>query len=132
MIGSVNSLGIIRAGRVIAGLAALAFGGCSTSIQLGSPQSEESVAAASPSNLASLTDVVQRNPNDPQAYNMRGSVLGQGGRYHEALADFNKAISLDPNYAQAYANRGLVDRQTKQYDAALNHYNKSPSILPNH
>jgi Flp pilus assembly protein TadD len=45
--------------------------------------------------------VVQRNPSDPQAYNMRGSVIGHAGRYDKALADFNKAIGTDANYAQA-------------------------------
>ena len=67
-------------------------------------------------------------PNDPQAYNMRGSVYGEAGRTEQALADFNKAISLDPNYAQAYANRGLVYRQTNQLDLALADYDKALSI----
>ena len=34
--------------------------------------------ATSPANIASLTEVVTRNPKDPQAYNMRGTVFGQG------------------------------------------------------
>src|SRR5262245_40529207 len=69
---------------------------------LGTPtaETEDSRVAASPANIDSLTDVVTRNPNDPQAYNVRGSVYGQGGRNQEALADFNKALSLDPNFAQ--------------------------------
>ena len=49
----------------------------------------------SPANIASLTEVVQRNPNDAQAYNVRGTVLGRAGRNQEALADFNRAIELD-------------------------------------
>ena len=76
--------------------------------------SEDNQLAASPTNIASLTSVVQNNPNDPQAYNMRGSVFGQSGRNEEALADFNKAISLDPNYAQAYGNRGSDPSQDRQ------------------
>src|SRR4051812_32583946 len=91
-------------------LAAL-LAGCSTSaLTPGAntvPESEEALFAASPANIASLTEVVQRNPSDPQVYNMRGSVLGLAGRHEEALSDFNKAISLDAQYAQAYANRAL-------------------------
>src|SRR5690242_8142582 len=98
---------------VCAALVALALGGCSTALNdIGgaTPQSEDALYATSPANIASLTDVVKANPNDPQAYNMRGTVFGQGGRYDEAIADFNKAIAIDANYAQAYANRGLVER----------------------
>ncbi len=80
----------------------------------GAPESEDTLYATSPANIASLTDVVTRNPNDPQAYNMRGSVFGQAGRYDKALADFDKAIGIDANYAQAYANRGLVYREDRQ------------------
>src|SRR6187397_3713112 len=112
-------------------LAAL-LGGCSTiALTPGAnavPESEETQFAASPANIASLTEVVQRNPNDPQAYNMRGSVYGQAGRNDEALADFNKAISLDPNYAQAYANRGLIQRKTGKLDLALADYNKAVAL----
>ena len=86
-------------------------------------QTEEAFFATSPANIASLTDVVLRNPDDPQAYNVRGAVFGQANRQTEALADFNKAISLDPNYAQAYANRGLVYRRTGKLDLALADYN---------
>src|SRR5215216_4477438 len=112
-------------------LAAL-LAGCSTTALTPSanavPESEEAQLAASPANIASLTEVVQRNPNDPQAYNMRGSILGQAGRHQEALADFEKAISLDPNYAQAFANRGLVYRQTGKLDQALADYDRALAI----
>jgi tetratricopeptide (TPR) repeat protein len=97
-------------GLVVAGLAiaALPLAGCAT---LGNPAASDNDAplyATSQSNLTSLSEVVEKHPEDPQAYNMRGSVYGEAGRYEQALADFSKAISLDPNYAQAYANRALI------------------------
>ena len=80
--------------------AAVALGGSPGQLpdrhRLADHRREDNQFAASPTNIASLSSVVQRNPNDPQAYNMRGSVFGQSGRNQEALADFNKAISLDP------------------------------------
>ena len=88
--------------------------------------------AASPANIASLTEVVQRNPNDAQAYNVRGSVLGRAGRNQEALADFDRAIALDANYAQAYANRGQVHRQMNRLEPALADYNKALSLDQNY
>ena len=99
--------------------ASLALSGCSTMLEGGGGLAPEATYAASPANIASLTEVIRDTPNDPQAYNMRGTVLAQAGRRQEALADFNKAIALDPKYAQAYANRGLLYRQNNQLDLAL-------------
>ena len=114
----------------------ISLGGCGTiggvSSVTPTTETEDNQLAASPANIASLTGVVQNNPNDPQAYNMRGSVFGQAGRNDEALADFNKAISLDPNYAQAYANRGLIYRKTGRLDLALADYNKALALDPSY
>src|SRR3954468_14383503 len=109
-----------------------ALAGCQT--VTGSPTTdiEDNQLAASPANIASLSGVVHSNPNDPQAYNMRGTVFGQAGRNDEALADFNKAISLDPNYAQAYGNRGLIHRKTGKLDLALVDYNKAVTLDANY
>jgi len=82
-------------------LTAIALGGCSMTLGSLSPSSEpkeEPAQVATSANLASLTETIKNNPNNPQAYNMRGSVLAQAGKTEEALGDFNKAISLDPNY----------------------------------
>src|ERR1700682_2135660 len=93
-----------EAGRIGGGVfalacAAFALAGCTT---LGNPPAAENndpaYATAQP-NLASLSEVIEKHPNDPQAYNMRGAVFGEAGRSEQALTDFNKAISLDPNYA---------------------------------
>src|SRR5580704_11059852 len=124
---------IARAGRIGAGVIALAItafalAGCTT---LGNPPAAENndpaYATAAP-NLTSLSEVIEKHPNDPQAYNMRGSVFGEAGRNEQALADFNKAISLDPNYTQAYANRGLVYRKTNKLDLAQADYDKALSL----
>src|SRR5215468_9582394 len=110
--------------------AAAALGGCN-SIGMSISEPHPNVAATS-TNIASLTEVVQRNPNDPQAYNVRGAVLGRAGRNEEALADFNKALTINPAFAQAYANRGLIHRQMKKLDLALADYNKAVEIEPSY
>ena len=113
-------------------LAGAALAGCQTVTGSPTTEIEDNQLAASPANLASLSGVVQNNPSDPQAYNMRGSVYGQAGRNDEALADFNKAVSLDPNYGQAYSNRGLIYRKTGKLDLALADYNKALTLDPNY
>ena len=106
-----------------------ALAGCAS---LGSPpaagQGRCRSTRTSQSNLTSLSEVIEKHPDDPQAYNMRGSVFGEAGQNDQALADFNKAISLDPKYAQAYANRALVYRKTGKLDLALADYNKALAI----
>src|SRR5215831_1730305 len=103
-------------------LIALFASGCSINLGSLTPSSSatpEPARLTSSTNIASLSETIKSHPNDPQAYNMRGSVLAQAGKTDEALGDFNKAISLDPNYGQAYANRGLIYRQTRRLDQAM-------------
>src|ERR1700733_2002684 len=85
-----------NASRVPAGsafaVAILALAGCTT---LGNPAASDNDAplyATSQSNLTSLSEVIDKHPEDPQAYNMRGAVYGEAGRNEQALADFGKAI----------------------------------------
>ena len=131
------STSVRTAARAALLLAAAALAACSTTLDLSggssTPATEDAEAqATSPANIASLTEVVQRNPNDAQAYNMRGSVLGRAGRNQEALADFDRAIGIDANYAQAYANRGQVHRQMSKHDLALADYNKAIALDQNY
>ena len=114
-------------------LSALLLCGCSFNLGSLTPTAEpEPAQLTSSSNIASLTETIKNNPNDPQAYNMRGSVLAQAGKPDEALADFNKAISLDPNYGQVYANRGLIYRQSKKFDLAMADYERALSLDANY
>src|SRR5215472_11628749 len=116
-------------------LIALSASGCSINLGSLTPSSSaepEPARLTSSSNIASLSETIKNNPNDPQAYNMRGTVLAQAGKPDEALADFNKAISLDPNYGQAYANRGLIYRQGKKLDLAMADYEKALSLDANY
>src|ERR1700719_4820920 len=125
---AIAGAGWMGAGPIALGFAAFALAGCTT---LGNPPAAENndpaYATAAP-NLTSLSEVIEKHPNDPQAYNMRGSVFGEAGRNEQALADFNKAISLDPNYTQAYANRGMVYRKTNKLDLAQADYDKHLSL----
>src|ERR1700691_1943811 len=129
--------GASRLGRcACAPIALVAVALCGCSITLGSlsptAEREEPPQLTSSSNIASLTETIKNNPNDPQAYNMRGSVLAQAGKTEDALADFNKAISLDPNYGQAFANRGLIYRKTKRLDQAMSDYERALALNANY
>ena len=58
---------------------------------------EEQSKEASGANISSLSEVIQRNPSDPAAYNTRGAAYARLARYADAINDFNKAVQVDPN-----------------------------------
>ena len=127
--------GASRLGRcACAPIALVAVALCGCSITLGSlsptAEREEPPQLTSSSNIASLTETIKNNPNDPQAYNMRGSVLAQAGKTEDALADFNKAISLRPDNAEAYYNRGLLYQGEKQHQFAIDDFTTANGLSP--
>jgi tetratricopeptide (TPR) repeat protein len=49
---------------------------------------------------------IRLNPNNPNAYNLRGDAYHDKKEYGKAISDLNEAIRLDPKFALAYVNRG--------------------------
>ena len=117
-------------------LLALGLGGCETVGAVGSvgtgvaevvPQNKDTGV-----NIESLSDVIQRNPNDSEAYNTRGAAYARVGNFSDAVADFTKAVQLNPRNAAAFTNRALADRQTSHPDLALADFNQALQANPNH
>src|SRR4029079_18619398 len=77
-------------------LSGLMLAGCQTSGPTGEFNNIDK-AQGSSENISSLSPVIQRNRQDPEGYNVRGSAYGRGGQYQAALKDFNQAIQLNPN-----------------------------------
>src|SRR5829696_3913939 len=113
-----------------------ALAGCDTASRLGPTAQiavlEEESKETTSANLGSLSEVIQRNPNDPSAFNTRGAAYAKVGHYAEAIADFNKAVQIDPNNAPAYTNRALAHRQTNRNDAALADFSQAIAADPNY
>ena len=91
---------------------------------------EPDTTGAARGNIASLTDVIQRNPNDPTAYNTRGIAYAKIGQYQNAIEDFTKAIQLDPHFSGAYTNRALAFRQIGKDGPALADFNQAIAANP--
>ena len=106
-------------------LSAAALAGCETVGSAAGPRQyavvETDTTGATNVNIASLTEVIQRNPNDAAAYNTRGAAYARAGQFNDAIADFTKAIQIDPNSGSAYNNRALAERQVGRDAAALHH-----------
>jgi cytochrome c-type biogenesis protein CcmH/NrfG len=100
----------------LATVAALCIGvsGCESLAPMSAPKVAErdpDNPQTASANISSLTDVIERRPNDPVAFNQRGIAYAKNGRYQEAISDFSHAIRLDPKFAGAYTNRELAYRQ---------------------
>ena len=106
----------------------LALSGCNTTTPVDTISIDRSQGTEE--NIASLTDVIRRNPSDPEGYNVRGSAYGKSGKYSNALDDFNRAIQLNPSFYQAYANRALIHRSMGNLTEAANDYNRALRINP--
>ena len=58
--------------------------------------------------LASFDKLLENAPNNAYAWNSKGNILSNLGRYKEGIKCYDKAIELDPNYALAIANKDNV------------------------
>ncbi len=79
-------------------VAGIGLAGCQTSTVDTSWPRPSTPLRAVHENIASLTEVINANPPDREAYNVRGSAFGRAGRYQEALKDFDQAIALNPRF----------------------------------
>jgi len=55
-----------------------------------------------------LDQSIKLNPNNADAYFLRGNINRFAGNRPNAFDDYSKAIKLNPNYAMAYYNRGII------------------------
>ena len=88
-------LGPVRRLRLAAAASVVALGltACQSNTQI-EKAIDLNPDQGSQENIASLTAVVERNPKNAEAYNVRGTAFGKAGRNCEALADFTRAIAM--------------------------------------
>ena len=134
--GFLGRMILTRAAWSVVVVAALGLAGCESAgsvgaIGLGVAETMPKTTDTSV-NLASLSEVVARNPHDAEAYNTRGAAYARTGDFDKAIGDFTRAVQIDPNNAAAYTNRALAYRQTGHNDLALADFNHALQANPNH
>jgi protein O-mannosyl-transferase len=70
-------------------------------------------------------------PNDPDALNAYGIILGRLGRYDEAVKYLTKALQMKPDFADAHANIGYALIIQGNIDEAAVHLSKALQLDPN-
>ncbi len=75
---------------------------------------------------------LEYNPQNSDALNGIGSVLGRRGRVEEAILYFKQALEIDPNNIEAYHNMGLALTNQDRLDEALQYYRRALEVDPEH
>lgn len=79
--------------------------------------------------LDTVDQALKVNGRNPFAWNLRGIVLREQGKFKDARAAYEKALAIDPNYAKAHFNLGvLADLYLQDLPLALNHYERYQSL----
>jgi tetratricopeptide (TPR) repeat protein len=80
--------------------------------------------------LELFNTVVDAEPDNPLAYDVRGSIYTALHDYLSALDNYSTAIELNPSFAQAYYNRGRVYSFLERYGEALSDLERSVELEP--
>jgi serine/threonine protein kinase len=64
------------------------------------------------------------NPNNPEAYYLRGRAYKNLRLYKESVRDFSQALEHEPKMARAYLERGLVYRNLGMHEKAKEDFGK--------
>jgi len=83
--------------------------------------------------ISGLREAIVKKPDQPDAHNMLGLLLGRkGADKSEVIAEFREAVRLRPQFAQAYNNLGLVLTQTDDDESALAAFHEAIRIRPDY
>ncbi len=74
--------------------------------------------------------VLQQQPQQPNALYFLGLLCHQGGDLAGAIAHYRQAIAVQPNYAEAHNNLGAALQQQGDLGTALTHYQAVLRIQP--
>ena len=80
--------------------------------------------------IYSFEEVAMLNPQDANAWFLKGVALEDLGRWGEALQACDKAIELKPDYPDAWCNKGGALDNLGRYDEALQACDKAIELNP--
>jgi tetratricopeptide (TPR) repeat protein len=75
--------------------------------------------------------VIFLDPNWPEAWNKRATLLYIMGKYQESQNDIDKVLILEKRHFGALAGQGLVSIALENYEKAINSYKEVEKIYPN-
>ncbi|MDL2282034.1 tetratricopeptide repeat protein, partial [Parabacteroides sp. OttesenSCG-928-G06] len=76
----------------------------------------EAQVAAHFNSINQLSQQIQQNPSDANAYFARAIDYMLAQDFHESIQDYDKVIELNPNFSMAYYNRAIVRYKQLEYE----------------
>lgn len=80
--------------------------------------------------LVKTNQIIELDPNNFFAFNIRGSVYLTLSEFDKAIEDYNKTLDLEPFFPHAFYNRGRAFRLKGQDEQALEDLQKSIDLSP--
>jgi tetratricopeptide (TPR) repeat protein len=80
--------------------------------------------------LASATQAVEQNPDNPYAYHARAAAHSLLRNYQDAKKDLDKTIELNPTSGIAYYDRAVIYVYLSNYEQALRDFDKNIDLTP--
>lgn len=80
--------------------------------------------------LPVLDKIIEKDPENKVAYNMRGIVRLETGQTKLALKDFNFSVGLDSSDYRSLYNRGNAHYLQQNFDLAIQDYDKALRLDP--
>ena len=77
-----------------------------------------------------FSQIILVDPNWPEAWNKRATVLYLLGRYQESQRDIDVVLNLEKRHFGALSGQGLVQTELKNYEKAINSYEEVQKIYP--
>ncbi len=90
----------------------------------------QSRAYSSPINF--YNSAISSNEKSELAYNNRGFIFGEAGKFKIAIDDFSKAININNRYYVAYFNRALMKSNLNLTNESLDDYTKAIELNKNY
>ncbi len=79
-------------------------------------------------NTRTLSEEIEANPTEVQAYLDRGSAYSLLCEWDRALADYDKVLELEPGNSYAHSNRGYVFFNRGEWSLAIEAFSESLKI----
>ncbi|ARV59102.1 hypothetical protein BZZ01_11045 [Nostocales cyanobacterium HT-58-2] len=80
--------------------------------------------------IKSFNQIVNKDPNNADAYVNIGVAYYRQGQYKQAIPNFNQALRIDPKNVHAYINRGIAYHRLGQYNQTVADCTQAIKINP--